>query len=313
MDDIIVASCSSDSIFKFGRELSARFDIKDVESVNFCLGIKFDQNKGQVTLIQAAYVDELLERFRMTDATPVTTPMDVNTKLINDADPNELDDDVPYRELVGCLTYLALATLPEIAYAASCLGQFNNCYGRAHWTAAKHVLRYLKGTKSMELNFSKDPRPLREFVESDWGNCPNDPRSYSGYVFLLGGCPISWESQKQRTVALNSIEAEYMSLTEGAKELIYLTKLLQELGFPELLDPVLFVDNYRAVKLAENPIFHGRSKHIDIRHHLVRQHLQENHLRLAHVPTEDNIADLFTKALARTRMTELIRLAGLFH
>ncbi|XP_071581029.1 uncharacterized protein [Temnothorax nylanderi] len=135
--------------------------------------------------------------------------------LVKETEPHELDEDVPYRELVGYLTYLALATRPDISFAASCLGQFNNSYGKAHcWVAAKRVLRYLKGTLDLGLVYSPDVKPLKGYVDSDWGNCPDDRRSYSGYVFALSGSPISWDARKQRTVALSSTEAEYMALTD---------------------------------------------------------------------------------------------------
>lgn len=204
-------------------------------------------------------------------------------------------------------------SLSVVAWSSetSCLGQFNNAYGKAHWNAAKRVLRYLKGTKKLGLIYTADSLSLRGFVDSDWGACPDDRRSYSGFVFLLNGCAISWESRKQRTVALSSTEAEYMSLSDGAKESIYWTSLLKELGFYKLVNTVIYNDNMGALKLAENPVFHARSKHIDIRHHFVRENLHEGRLRIEHVSSDRNVADLFTKSLPRVKIEGFAHDCGL--
>lgn len=264
-----------------------------------------------MTMNQRGYIVDLLSRFNMADAKPVSTPMDTNKKLVREAEPYELDEDVPYRELVGCLTYLALATRPDIGFAASCQGQFNNSYGRAHWVAAKRVLRYLKGTMDLGLKYYADSKSLKGFVDSDWGNCSDDRRSYSGYVFVLCCSPISWDARKQRTVALSSTEAEYMGLTEGAKESIYWAAFLKELGFEDLTDIVVFSDNFGALRLAENPVFHARSKHIAIRHHFIREALEDNRLRVEHVSTDDNVADMFTKSIPRPKFEKCVALSGL--
>lgn len=174
VDDLIVASKNPKSIKEFGIALARRFDIKDLGSINYCLGIKFCQKNSQVTMSQSGYIADLLSRFDMTDAKPVSTPMDINKKLVKEMEPLELDKDVPYRELVGYLTYLALATRPDISFAASYLGQFNNSYRKAHWIAAKRVLRYLKGTMDLELMYSADSKPLKGFVDANWGNCAID-------------------------------------------------------------------------------------------------------------------------------------------
>jgi len=159
--------------------------------------------------------------------------------------------------------YLAVSTRPDIAHAVSYLSQFNEDFDKDHWTAAKRVLKYLKGTINFGIEFNQNPSTLTGFVDSDWGGCAVDRRSYTGYVFLLNGGPISWDSKKQRTVALSSTEAEYMALSEATKKAIYLNEFLIELGFKEMTDRVLFNDNIGAKKLAENTTFHARSKHIE--------------------------------------------------
>ena len=171
---------------------------------------------------QRGYVDDLLKRFGMVDSKPVATPMSQGTKLARNEKIDSTQVDVPYRELVGALMYLSVCTRPDITHAASYLSQFNNCYDSDHWTAAKRVLRYLKGTRDVGLIYGKTSDPLTGFVDADWANCEIDRKSYTGFVFILAGCPISWESRKQRTVALSSMEAEYMAISDATKEATHL-------------------------------------------------------------------------------------------
>lgn len=128
---------------------------------------------------------------------------------------------------------------------------------------------------------------------------------------MLSGCPISWDSRKQRTVALSSTEAEYMGLTEGAKESIYWTSFLKEFGFGDLADSIVYSDNNGTLRLADNPVFHARSKHIAIRRHFIREALADKHLRINHVSSDDNVADMFTKSLPRFKLEKCIRFSGM--
>lgn len=132
VDDILVAARNVESIEQLGRALSSHFDVRDLGPVSHCLGVTFNQDKNLVTLDQRSYILALLDRFNIKDAKPVSTPLNVNTRLLKEAQPVELKEDVPHRELVGCLTYLALTTRPDISFAASCLRQFNNSYGKDH-------------------------------------------------------------------------------------------------------------------------------------------------------------------------------------
>ncbi|XP_036142114.1 secreted RxLR effector protein 161-like [Monomorium pharaonis] len=234
--------------------------------------------------------------------------MDVSTKLSrNTAVSNEEQTAVPYRELVGFLMYIAMGSRPDIAHAVSCLICYNDCYQNAHWTV-KRVLRYLRGTLDYSIIYkSTGGQSLIGFVNADWGSCPDDSRSYSGYVFVLGGGSIIWESRKQRTVALSSTEAQYMGVSDAFKEDLYLRKFVGELGLKILGVVIVLCDNLEAQKLALNPIFHSRTKHIDIRHHFVREKLESGEIALRHVSTEDMAADVLTKGLPRDKHNKCLR------
>ena len=141
--------------------------------------------------------------------------------------------------------------------------------------------------------------------------CIEDRRSHTGYIFLPNGSPISWDSRKQRTVAFSTTEAEYMAMSECAKEAIYLQRFMHELGFSSLALLTMYCDTRSALKLSENPVYHSRSKHIDIRHPFVRDMLKGKTFELKHVSTENQIADFLTKGMARCKHDWCTKSAGL--
>lgn len=312
VDDILIASRNQKEIDRISYYLSQQFTIKNLGEVNRCLGIEFNREGEKITLTQKGYICELLKRFGMSDCNSVSAPFDSNIKLKKEIDkPTPDGQALPYRELVGSLTYLASSTRPDIAFSASYLGQFNNCFDETHWKAAKRVLRYLKGTMNAGLVYGPDSNPLIGYTDSDWGNCHVDRRSHSGFLFVLSGCPITWDAKKQKTVALSSCEAEYMALAECAKEAIFLQRFLKELGFNDLSNVTIYGDNLGAIKLAENPVFHQRSKHIDIKYHYVRDALRSENLNIKHVSTTDMVADMLTKGLPKRKHLECLEKAGM--
>ena len=214
-------------------------------------------------MCQSGYIRDVLARFNMQDCKPVKTPLVVGVKLKSPSDKTAIKESLQYRELVGALMYIAIGTRPDIAYAVSLLGKFSSNYDRKHWEAAKRVLRYLRGTIHKKLVFSCNSKGLAGYSDTDWGNCIVDQRSYSGYSFILSGAAMSWCSRKQRTVALSSTGAEYMALTEAVKEAAFLIDFLKEIGCEDLIKIAIYFDNQSAGKLAQNPVFHARYRHID--------------------------------------------------
>ncbi|XP_067207870.1 uncharacterized protein [Linepithema humile] len=145
---------------------------------------------------QRGYLNDILSRFGMSESKSVKTPLDVGVKLKRNEDITQQDVNLPYRELVGALMYLAVCTRPDIAHAVSYLSQYNNCYDSSHWSVAKRVLRYLRGTRDIGLSFGRNTHPLVDYVDADWANCIDDRKSYTGFAFVLAGCPVTWESRK---------------------------------------------------------------------------------------------------------------------
>ena len=233
VDDMLLFSNTSKSLSDFKRKFGERFQVKDLGKVKHCLGMEFRQEKDFLEISQTAYIEEVLKKFGMQNSKPAVTPMDLGTKLKKVEESSEEDSSYPFREFIGSLMYLSVATRPDITYAVNYLSQFNNSNGREHWTAAKRILRYLRGTSKLGLKYKKTPKRLEGFVDADWAGCLEDRRSYIGFVFLLALGAVSWEAKKQRIVALSSTEAEYMALTEAAKEAVHLQRFLKEIGLKE--------------------------------------------------------------------------------
>lgn len=193
--------------------------------------------------------------------------------------------------------YLVVLTRPDIAYAVSYLSQFNNCNTEEQWVYAKRILRYLKRTKDLGLKYSKSKNVnIEGYVDADWSNDVNDRRSYSGFCYILSGSVISWSCSKQKCIALSSTEAEYVSISEACKEAAYLRNLQYEVT-KRMYCITLYNDSMSAQKLLLNPVFHNKTKHIDVRYHYCREMINENIVSVNYLCTSDMPADLLTKSL----------------
>lgn len=314
VDDILVIADKRNHFDMVRNGLRKHFDVKEIGDVKCCVGLEFNRHDDGYSIHQRGQIKDVLARFGMSECKPVSTPMDANVKLSrNSTSGASTEPRVPYRELIGSLMYIAMGSRPDIAHAVSRLSTFNDCHQPEHWVAAKRVLRYLKGTLDYGVSYSRTKDDsLIGYVDSDWGNCPDDRRSYSGYAFKLAGAAVTWESRKQRTVALSSTEAEYMGISDGVKEAIYLRRFLKELRFENADSVEIMCDNVGAIKLASNPIHHSRTKHIDIRHHFVREVLETGDIKLDYVPTDDMAADILTKGLPTGKHRNCVRLLGVY-
>ena len=302
----------------FQKQFKKRFEVK-TGSVGIYLGnqIKVDEAKFTVELNQSDYIDELLDRFEMTNCTPVSTPMvhrlsgqDSGEKLA----PGEHDR---YRNMVGSLLYLACWTRPDISFAVSELSRFVSSPGQKHMAAVKHLLRYLQGSRELGLKYSKPgnsgprdrPNMLWGFVDSDWAGCPDSRRSTSGYALMLNGAAISWKSKRQSVVALSTAEAEFIAASTMVQEVIYARRLLDQLGFPQPEPTPIYEDNTTCIKWSEGSVGGSdRAKHIDLREHFVHEAVDKKILKLEPVDSADNAADLLTKPLLKAPFWPLRKL-----
>jgi hypothetical protein len=297
VDDIILAGDSIDEFDRIKGVLDAAFKIKNLGQLKYFLGLEVAHSKLGIVVSQRKYCLDLLKDSGHLGSKPANTPLDTSIKLHNDTGPMYTDLS-SYRRLVGRLLYLN-TTRPDISFATQQLSQFMHAPTVTHFNAACRVLRYLKNNPGQGILFSRDSElQLTGYSDADWAGCMDTRKSISGYCFFIGKSLISWRAKKQATVSRSSSEAEYRALSSAACELQWLIYLLSDLQIRLDKTPTLYCDNQSAVHIATNPVFHERTKHLDIDCHLVREKVIKGVLKLLPVSTHDQMADFLTKALA---------------
>jgi hypothetical protein len=297
VDDLFITG-AEDLIAECKLGLASEFEMSDIGLMHYFLGMEVWQEEGHIFLGQGKYAADILSRFQMEDCRPMSTPMITNWKKLSASD-SQLVDATVYRQLIGSLMYL-VNTRPDICFAVNTLSQYMVEPRSVHMVGAKHVLRYVAGTVDYGLDYVRgDGVSLVGYTDSDWAGCAADRKSTSGCCFSLGSGLVSWFSRKQKSVALSSAEAEYMAASQASCEAIWLRKMLVGLFGQEMSPTVIHCDNQSCIKLSENPVFHDRSKHIEIRYHFIRDWVQRGAVQLQYVSTDDQVADILTKALPR--------------
>ncbi|MCO5550336.1 hypothetical protein L7F22_003820 [Adiantum nelumboides] len=205
-------------------------------------------------------------------------------------------DKVPYASACGSLMNAMIATRSDIAFAMGMVSRYMSNPGKKHWKVVKGIMRYLKHTKSMHICYGSQDLSVRGYTDSDYARDLDKRRSTSGYVFTLAGGAVSWRSQLQDCITQSTTKAEYVAANEACKEAIWLGRLVAELGIKVDM-PELYCDSQSAIQLAKNPVFHLKTKHIDVKYHFIREVLEDQQIRLMKIHTKDNPADLLTKGL----------------
>jgi hypothetical protein len=282
------------------QTLTTKFEMKDLGQMHYFLGLEVWQRSDKIFLSQGKYTLEILKRFKMTDYKSMPTPMVMNLKKMNESDSGGVDPHL-YRQLIGSLMYL-VNTRPDIFYVVNVLSQFMSQPRQAHWIAAKHVLRYLQGTIVYVLRYATNVDPILEgYADADWAGSAMDGKRTSGSCFTLGSTMVSWCSRKQISVTLSTAKAEYIALSMAVFEAVWLRKILTGLFDHEMDLTIIHCANQSCVNLSENPVFHDKSKHIEIKYHYIRDMVQRKIVHVQYLSTHEQIADIFTKPLAKTK------------
>ena len=270
------------------------------------------QGDRWIQLQQRQYFINLLHRFELADAHPDGTPADTNVILDADDDVSQPADQKLYQRMIGSLQYAAGGIRPDIAYIVSVLAHYCVKPNTKHLNAAKRVFQYLKGTQDLSLTYSQaGNEELIGYSDSDYAGDHDTRRSTSGNVFLLGDGAVTWCSKRQTSVALSTVEAEYMALSQATQEAVWLRRLLEELGKESKSLTTIMEDYQGAISTALNPDFHRMTKHIHIRYHYVRESIADNIIDVIYCPSSEMTADALTKPLTKEQFEYLRGKMGL--
>lgn len=317
VDDMLIVGQNASRIEKLKQELSKSFAMKDLGPAKQILGIRLtrDRKAKKLWLSQERYIEKVLQRFSMDKAKAVNTPFAMHFRLSVKHSPStekekEEMQKIPYSSAVGSLMYAMVCTRPDLAYAVGTVSRFLSNPGREHWNAVKWIMRYLRGTSNMKLCFGNEKPVLVGYTDSDMAGDIDSRRSTSGYLITYAGGAVAWQSRLQKCVALSTTESEFIAATEACKEMLWMKKFVHELGFTQE-KYVLYCDSQSAIHLGKNSTFHARSKHIDVRYHWIRDVLEAKLLELEKIHTNDNGADMLTKALPRGKFEACCLTSGM--
>ena len=312
VDDLLIACSDKAVLVQTKAQLCNGFKMKDLGESKIILGmdISRERHARTLSLCQSRYAQKVIDRFGLTSARGQPTPMDPEVDLTQPA----ASCKQPYREAIGSLMYLTVGTRPYLSYAICTLAKFVENPSELHWDAVKRVIRYVIHTKNLGLVYGgSELHPPDVYVDADWAGDKATRRSMSGFLATMNGTAVAWCARQQEVVALSSAESEYISMCNGARETLWLRRLLAGLQVVLSIEAptLMYVDNQAAIALAHNSAVNRRNKHIDVRYHFMRQVVEDGIIKLDYCPTDEMVADMFTKALGRIKLQKFVKLAGM--
>lgn len=291
---MIITGNDEEEIKKLKTELFNEFEMKDLGRLKYFLGIEVLRSQHGIFICQKKYILDLLAETGMMDCKPAETPMIANQRLYMEPEA-ELAEKERYQRMVGKLIYLS-HTRPDIAYAVGVVSRFMHQPQKAHMDAVERIIEYLKGTPGHGVLFKPNGHlNIQIYTDADWAGDKGDRRSTSGYFSLVGDNLVTWKSKKQKVVSLSSAEAEFRGIAKGIAEVLWIKKLLTEVGFPPKETTRVMCDNKAAIQISENPVQHDRTKHVEIDRHFIKEKLEAGIIELPFVKSQEQVADILTK------------------
>jgi len=312
VDDMLIATKCMCDIQNLKILLSGEFDMKDLGATKKILKMEIyrDRTQKRLFLSQKDCIQKILVRFGMTDSKPISTLLSEKEKLsamikVQAQADQDYMSKVPYSSVVGSLMYVMVCTRPDLAYVVSMVSRFLSQPQKEHWKAMKRIFRYLKGTADVGLIYGSNSDCCHTgYSDADFAADLVKKRSLTGYAYTLGGCLVSWKTTLQPSVALSTTEAEYMALTEAAKEGIWLRGLINDLRINQEYANI-YCDSLSAICLAKDQVHHDRTKHIDVRYHFIQS---ERRIKVHKISTLHNPANMFTKPVPKSKFDHCLSL-----
>jgi hypothetical protein len=321
VDDILVTGNDTVRMELVRKSLSQEYSMTDLGQLTYYIEVEYAKHPKKIVLTQRAYIEKTLRELGLAKAKPIATPMpeglrleiDMKEEIAGELVFEELIPPTPYRQLVGTIRQM-VHTRPNVMFASRVVSRYLQTPQCSHMKAAEHIMQYLKGTSQWGiLCRNGETTKLKGFCDADYGGDKDDYMSTNGYTFYLRTTPISWSNKKQDEVAMSSLESEYVAMAEVAKEGIWIQNLLRELSFMENEQLELYCDNQSSMKMAENPVGHHKTKHMNLRHHYIRNQVLKGEVNLVYTPTGEQVADIFTKALGHTKFEYFRSTLGLIN
>ena len=316
VDDFIITGDSDAACDTFANELMKVWDCTYLGDLEWCLNlrVKRDRVNGLMTIDQTEYVRDLVSKFRMQDAAPISTPADPYVQLTKDMGPDNDQqkrevEHVSYSSAVGSVLYTRLTRIDCIK-AITEVARFMHNPGKQHWKVMNHIIRYLKGTNQWGLCYhgtmdTGQQWTLTLYVDSSYANDPEKRRSHYNYIIFLNVNPISFVTGLAATTATSTPEAEYVAMTHGVKELLCTYQTLLIMGINVRLPISVMEDNQTCIQITDNPVSQRRTRHMDVRDHFIRDHVEDGTITIRYCPTKDMLVDVLTKVMARPQFHRL--------
>ncbi|GJY12947.1 putative ribonuclease H-like domain-containing protein [Tanacetum coccineum] len=311
VDDIIFGSTKKSLCTEFESLMHKKFQMSSMGELTFFLGLQVKQKDDGIFISQDKYVADILKKFDFSSVKTASTPLETNKALIKDEEAEDVDVHL-YRSMIGSLMYLT-ASRPDIMFVVCACARFQVTPKTSHLHAVKRIFRYLKGQPKLGLWYPRDsPFDLEAFSDSDYAGASLDRKSTTGGCQFLGKRLISWQCKKQTIVANSTTEAEYVAAANCCGQVLWIQNQMLDYGF-NFMNTKIYIDNESTICIVKNPVFHSKTKHIEIRHHFIRDCYEKKLIQVIKIHTDHNVADLLTKAFDVSRFNFLIASIGLLN
>ena len=316
VDDIVVFGRTSVQAKNIVDMLNQHLDLKILGKTQKLLGVSFEYTNNSVLIHQKPYINEVYDRFSNFHIPSSSIPIVKGLKYSKLDCPSDHKSEIemskiPYRNLLGCLSFIASRTRPDITYSINIFSQFQSNPGLVHWSGLLKVLGYIKQTENLKLKLESHNLDLIAYSDADFASNRDDCISLGGSLIFLDKSPISWRTFKERGVSLSTMESEYIAMVDCVRELVWLNRIMMDCYSFEFIKvkpflPIMYADNQSAIEFTKSPIENRRTKHINVKYHFIRKWFYEGVFNLKYIPSKLNLADPFTKGLVKSDLQKFV-------